>query len=152
MVVAAKKTITKKARIQLLGSQARPGPALASYGINMAEFTKQFNDKTKTAAGVPFTVEITAFSDKSFSFIILGTPVSYLIKKELKIEKGGKNQLTDKVGELTKEQALKIANQILPFTNAYDENAALNLVAGTCKQMGVTIKGVSLTPKKDKSK
>lgn len=147
--MAAKKTITRIAKIQLIGGQSRPGPALASIGINMAEFTKQFNDKTKDRNGEVVPCLITAFSDKSFTFITKTTPASVMLKKIAKIETAGKNQLTDHVATITKAQALEIAKYKMPDLNAYDEEMALRMIAGTAKQMGITIEGVDLTPRKN---
>lgn len=150
--MAAKKEIKRIAKIQLIGGQAKPGPALASIGINMAEFTKQFNDKTKTRNGEIVPCVITAFSDKSFTFIIKTSPASVMLKKAAKIQTAGKNQLTDTVATITKEQALEIARYKLPDLNAYDEEAALRMIAGTAKQMGIKIKDVDLTPRKNGGK
>jgi large subunit ribosomal protein L11 len=146
--VAAKKQITRIAKIQLVGGQARPGPALASIGINMAEFTKQFNDKTKQRNGEIVPCVITAYNDKSFTFITKTSPASVMIKKMAKIETAGKNQISDVVATITKEQALEIARYKMIDMNAYDENAALRMIAGTARQMGIKIKDVNLSPKK----
>ncbi|MDR2557854.1 MAG: 50S ribosomal protein L11 [Mycoplasmataceae bacterium] len=142
------KEIKRIAKIQLVGGQARPGPALASIGINMAEFTKQFNDQTKSRNGEIVPCVITAFADKSFTFITKTSPASVLLKKAAKIDKAGKNQLTDNVATITKAQALEIAKYKMPDLNAYDEEAALRMVAGTAKNMGIKIKDVDLTPRK----
>ncbi|MDR0856824.1 MAG: 50S ribosomal protein L11 [Mycoplasmataceae bacterium] len=150
--MAAKKEITRIAKIQLIGGQARPGPALASIGINMAEFTKQFNDKTKTRNGEVVPCVITAFNDKSFTFFTKTSPASVMIKKAAKIETAGHNQLTDTVATISKEQALEIARYKMPDLNAYDEEMALRMIAGTAKQMGVKIKDVDLTPRKNGGK
>lgn len=150
--MAAKKEIKRIAKIQLLGGQAKPGPALASIGINMAEFTKQFNDQTRDRMGEVVPCVITAYSDKSFTFIIKTTPASVMLKKAAKIQTAGKNQLTDTVATITKEQALEIARYKLPDLNAYDEEAALRMIAGTAKQMGIKIKDVDLTPVKNGGK
>ncbi|MDE6477500.1 MAG: 50S ribosomal protein L11 [Mycoplasmoidaceae bacterium] len=150
--MAAKKEIKRIAKIQLIGGQAKPGPALASIGINMAEFTKQFNDKTRDRMGEVVPCVITAFSDKSFTFIIKTTPASVMLKKAAKIQTAGKNQIIDTVATITKEQALEIARYKLPDLNAYDEEAALRMIAGTAKQMGIKIKDVDLTPVKNGGK
>lgn len=150
--MAAKKEIKRIAKIQLIGGQAKPGPALASIGINMAEFTKQFNDQTRDRMGEVVPCVITAFSDKSFTFIIKTTPASVMLKKTAKIQTAGKNQLTDTVATITKEQALEIARYKMPDLNAYDEEMALRMIAGTAKQMGIKIKDVDLTPKKNGGK
>ncbi|MDR0341138.1 MAG: 50S ribosomal protein L11 [Mycoplasmataceae bacterium] len=147
--MAPKKEITRIAKIQLVGGQARPGPALASIGINMAEFTKQFNDKTKQRNGEVVRTTITAFNDKSFKFEIKDSePASVMLKKVAKINTAGKNQLTDKVATITKEQALTIAKAKLNDTNAYTEEAALRMIAGTAKNMGIVIKDVEPAPLK----
>ncbi|MDR2636541.1 MAG: 50S ribosomal protein L11 [Mycoplasmataceae bacterium] len=147
----AVKELKRIAKIQLIGAQARPGPALASIGINMAEFTKQFNDQTKQRAGEVVRTTIWAYSDKSFTFTIKETePASVMIKKVAKIQTAGKNQLTDHVATITREQALEIAKKKMPDMNAYDEEMALRMIGGTAKQMGVTIKDLDLTPKKNK--
>lgn len=147
-MVAKQKKITRIAIVHLPGGQAKPGTTLASYGINMAEFTRQFNEQTKDRMGDLVPVEITAFSDKSFSFVIKTTPVSFLLKKALKIAKAGKNQLTDKVGKISQEKALEIAKYKLPDLSAYDEKAALKIIAGTAKQMGIEIEGMNNNEKK----
>jgi large subunit ribosomal protein L11 len=148
--MAVKKEIKRIAKIQLVGGQARPGPALASIGINMAEFTKQFNDQTKERNGDIVPCVITAYSDKSFDFYTRTTPASVLLKRTAKIQKAGKNQLTDTVATITKEQALDIARYKQPDLNSYDEEMALRMIAGTAKNMGIKIKDVDLTPKKAK--
>jgi large subunit ribosomal protein L11 len=146
--MAAKKEIKRIAKIQLIGGQARPGPALASIGINMAEFAKQFNDQTKQRNGEVVPCVITAFSDKSFTFFTKTSPASVMLKKAAKIETAGKNQLTDTVATITRADALKIAQYKRPDLNAYDDEAALRMIAGTAKNMGIKIKDVDLTPKK----
>ena len=146
--MAKEKVITRVAIVHLIGGQAKPGTTLASYGINMAEFTRQFNDKTKDRMGEVVPVQITAYSDKSFKFIIKTTPVSVLLKKAAKVEKAGHNQLTDNVATISKEEAMKIAKYKMPDLAVYDEEAALRCVAGTAKQMGIKIQGVDLSPNK----
>lgn len=148
MAAPKQKEIKRIAKIQLIGGQARPGPALASIGINMAEFTKQFNDVTKDRNGEVVPCVITAFVDKSFTFYTKTSPASVMLKKYAKIQKAGKNQLTDHVATISKEKALEIAKYKLPDLNAYDEEMALRMIAGTAKQMGIKIEGVDLTPKK----
>lgn len=139
LLVASEKKITRIAIVNLVGGQAKPGTTLASYGINMAEFTRQFNEKTKANNGEIFPVEITAYSDKSFKFRIKTTPVSVLLKKAAKIEKAGHNQLTDKVATISYEGALKIAKYKMVDLDCYDEQAALKCVIGTARQMGIKI-------------
>ena len=146
--MAKDKKITRIAIVNLVGGQAKPGTTLASYGINMAEFTRQFNEKTKANNGEIFPVEITAYSDKSFKFKIKTTPVSVLLKKAAKVEKAGHNQLTDKVATISKEDALKIAKDKMVDLNCYDEDAALKCVIGTAKQMGIKIDGLQVNDNK----
>lgn len=149
----AKKEITRIAKIELIGGQAKPGPALASIGINMAEFTKQFNDKTKDRIGKVVPCVITAFNDKSFTFILKTTPTTMLLKEAAKIEKGARNPKIDRIGKISKEDAIKIAEYKMPDLNANDIEAALRLIAGTAKQMGLEIEGVdSITKLKKGSK
>ena len=148
-MAAKPKQIARIAKIQLIGGQAKPGPALASIGINMAEFTKQFNDLTrKDRNGDVVPCVMTAYTDKSFKFIIKSTPASVLLKRAAKIETAGKNQLTDTVATITKAQALEIVKAKKDDLNAYDDEMALRMIAGTAKQMGIKIEGVDLTPKK----
>ncbi|WP_391516980.1 50S ribosomal protein L11 [Mycoplasmoides gallisepticum] len=146
----AKKEITRIAKLELIGGQAKPGPALASVGINMGEFTKQFNEKTKDRMGDVVPVIITAFNDKSFLFELKTTPVTILLKKAAKIESGAKNPKTEKVGKISKAEALKIAEYKMADLNAYDTEAALRMIAGTAKQMGLEIEGVDPVTKSKK--
>ena len=148
--MSTEKKITRIAIVHLIGGQAKPGTALASYGINMAEFTRQFNDMTKDRMGEIVPVQITAFQDKSFKFIIKTSPVSALLKKVAGIKSGAKNQLTDKAGKISKEKALEIARYKMPDLTVYDEEAALRSVVGTAKQMGIVVEGVDPTPNKNK--
>ncbi|WP_462215951.1 50S ribosomal protein L11 [Mycoplasmoides genitalium] len=134
----AKKTVTRIAKINLIGGQAKPGPALASVGINMGEFTKQFNEKTKDRQGETIPCIITAFNDKSFTFVLKTTPVSNLIKQAAKLEKGAKNAKTI-VGKISLQQAKKIAQYKLVDLNANTVEAALKMVLGTAKQMGIEV-------------
>ncbi len=141
--------LVRIAKIELIGGQAKPGPALASIGINMADFTRQFNDQTKDKNGEVIPCVIYAYKDKSFKFETKTTPTSILLKKAAKIESGAKNQLTETVATISKEQALEIARYKMPDLNANDEEMALRLVVGTAKQMGIKIEGLDLTPKKN---
>lgn len=139
---AKQKEIVRIAKIQLIGGQAKPGPGLASIGINMGEFTKAFNDKTKDRNGEIVPTIITAYKDKSFIFEIRTTPVSILLKKAANIKTAGKDQSKDVVATISKEKALEIAKYKLADANAYDEEAMLRMIAGTAKQMGIKIEGV----------
>lgn len=141
--------VVRVAKIELIGGQAKPGPALASVGINMADFTRQFNEMTKDKAGEIFPCIINAHKDKTFTFTIKTTPTPVLLKKAAGIKTGGQNQLKDVVGTISKEQALEIVKYKMIDMNANDEEAGLRLIAGTAKQMGIKIEGVDLTPKRN---
>ncbi len=148
--MAPKKEVTRIAKLELIGGQAKPGPALASVGINMAEFTKAFNDKTKDRTGEVVPVVITAYKDKSFDFEIKTTPTTVLLKKAANIQKGAADPKKTKVATISKDKALEIARYKLVDLNASDEEAALRMVAGTAKQMGIEIEGVDPMPKSGK--
>ena len=141
--MAAKKVISRYAKLNLIGGQAKPGPALASVGINMALFTKQFNDQTKDMNGKIVAEWITAYTDKSFDYVIKTTPASILIKEAAKVTKGAKNPKTDHVGSITKEQALQIARTKMKDLNTLDEEAAIRMIAGTAKNMGISVEGLN---------
>jgi large subunit ribosomal protein L11 len=140
-------TLAKKVnaiiKLQIPGGQANPappvGPALGQHGVNIMEFCKAFNAKTKEANGMIIPVVITVFSDRSFTFITKIPPVSVLILKELSLEKGSGVPNKEKVGTLTKEQVKKIAEKKLPDLNAASLEAAMRTVAGTARSMGVNV-------------
>ncbi len=139
----AKKILTV-IKLQIRGGQANPappvGPALGQHGLNIAEFCQKFNEATKDKMGDVVPVEITVFADRSYTFITKTPPASELIKKFAKIEKGSGKPLTDKVGSITESQLREIAAVKLPDLNARDIEAAAKIIAGTARQMGVTIK------------
>lgn len=139
---AKTKEITRIAKLNLIGGQAKPGPALASVGINMAEFTKQFNDATKDRMGKVIPTIITAYKDKSFDYVTKTTPVTILLKEAAKIKSGAKDSKKQVVATISRDKALEIARYKLPDTNAYDDEAVLRMIAGTAKQMGIVIEGV----------
>lgn len=115
------------------------GPALSPYGINGMQFVKDFNEKTKNDIGLIIPVVITIFADRSFSFITKTPPAAVLIKKALGIESGSGVPNKTKVGKLTREQLQKIAEQKMPDLNAASIEAAMSMVAGTARSMGVTV-------------
>lgn len=141
-----KKEITRVAKLNLVGGQAKPGPALASVGINMPEFTKAYNEATKQSVGKVIPVVITAYKDKSFDFILKTTPATNLLKEAAGIKSGSANSLTTKVGKISREKALEIAKIKLVDMNANDEEAALRMIAGSAKQLGIEIEGVDPKP------
>lgn len=138
------KKIKTKIKLQIAGGQANPappvGPALGQHGLNIAEFCKDFNDRTKDKMGDVIPVEITVYDDRSYSFILKTSPASELIKKAAGIKKGSGKPLTEKVGSITKAQLEEIAKAKMSDLNAYDIEAAKSIIAGTARQMGVEIK------------
>ena len=138
------KKIKTKIKLQIAGGQANPappvGPALGQHGLNIAEFCKQFNDKTKDKMGNIIPVEITVYEDRSYDFILKTPPAGELIKKAAGIKKGSSKPLTEKVGTITEKQLAEIALVKMPDLNAHDLEAAKKIVAGTVRQMGVEIK------------
>ena len=134
------KKVAKICKLQFPAGGARPGPALASAGINMPQFCTAFNDATKDRAGDMVPVIITAYEDKSFDFVLKTTPASIMIKKAAGIKKGSGNQ-KDRCGKITVDQLREIAEYKMPDLNANDVEAAMRIVAGTAKNMGVEVEG-----------
>ena len=138
----AKKLVTQ-IKLQIPGGAANPappvGPALGQHGVNIQAFCKEFNDKTKDKQGEVVPVIISVYEDRSFSFIMKVAPASELIKKALNIKSGSGNPLKDKVGKLTKAQLKQIAEKKMADLNANDINAAMKIIAGTARQMGVQV-------------
>ena len=130
-------------KLQIPAGKATPappgGPALGQHGINIAAFTKEFNERTKNEVGLVIPVVITVYSDRTFTFITKTPPVPVLIKKALNIETASGRPNRDKVGQLTKEQLRKIAETKMPDLNAASIEAAMSMVAGTARSMGVTV-------------
>ena len=134
-------------KLQVPAGKANPsppiGPALGQRGLNIMEFCKAFNAQTqKMEPGLPIPVVITAFADKSFTFIMKTPPASILIKKAAKVEKGSKVPHTDKVGKLTRAQAEEIAKTKMPDLTAADMDAAVRTIAGSARSMGIDVEGV----------
>jgi large subunit ribosomal protein L11 len=139
----AKKLVTK-IKLQIPAGQANPappvGPALGQHGLNIQEFCTKFNDASKDKMGDIVPVEISVYEDRSFDFIMKTSPAAELIKKYAKIKKGSGKPLTEKNGSLTKDQLKEIAEIKMPDLNANDIEAAMKIIAGTARQMGVEIK------------
>ncbi len=137
------KKVLAKIKIQLAAGQATPappvGPALGQHGVNIGEFCKQFNDKTKDQPGMIIPAEITVWADRTFSFITKTPPAAVLIKKEAGLAKGSGEPNKEKIGSITDEQVEKIAKIKMEDLNAADIEAAKKMVAGTARSMGVTI-------------
>jgi large subunit ribosomal protein L11 len=133
-------------KLQVPAGKANPsppiGPALGQRGLNIMEFCKAFNAQTQgVEPGLPLPVVITAYADKSFTFIIKTPPTSVLIRKAVKVEKGSAKPNTDKVGRLTRAQVEQIAKQKQPDLTAADLEAAMRTVAGSARSMGVEVEG-----------
>ena len=140
----AKKEITGYVKLQIKGGQANPappvGPALGQRGINIMDFCKAFNEKTKNLEkGAPIPVVITAYKDRSFDFITKLPPVSYYLKKAAKIKKGNSTPGRSLVGKVTMEDIKKIANEKMADLNAINIEGAINMVKGSAVSMGMEV-------------
>jgi len=141
-VIDMKKKIFMIKKIQFPAMQAKPGPALASAGINMPEFTTAFNEKTKSRAGEVVPCVLTVYEDKSFEFVLKSEPASNLILKAAGIKKGSGSAATEKVGKITLDQAKEIAEKKMEDLNAHDIDAAARIIAGTARNMGIEVEGL----------
>ncbi len=132
-------------KLQVGAAKANPsppvGPALGQHGVNIGEFVKRFNDVTSDRVGKVLPVEITVFNDRSFEFIVKQPPASSLIKEILKLGKGSSNSRTTKVAKISDAQLAEIAKMKMPDLNTKDLEAAKRILAGTARNMGVTIEG-----------
>ena len=131
-------------KLQIPAGQANPappvGPALGQKGVNIMDFCKQFNAKTQDKAGLIIPVVITVYTDKSFSFITKTPPAAVLLKKTMNLDKGSGEPNRVKVGEVTRDQLREIAEQKMVDLNAHTVEAAMEMVAGTARSMGLTVK------------
>ena len=138
-----KKKLTGLIKLQIQAGQANPappvGPALGQHGVNIMEFCKAYNDATESQRGQVIPVEITVYEDRSFDFKLKTPPASRLILKAAGLDKGSSVPQKTKVGSLTREQVREIASTKLPDLNANDIDAAMKIIEGTARQMGVTI-------------
>jgi len=138
------KKIVKQVKVIAPAGKATPapplGPTLGQAGVNIGDFTKKFNEATKNMMGDMIPVLITVYEDRSYDFVLKTPPTSSLILKALKLEKGSGKPNTNKVGTLNKAQLKEIAEKKMPDLNANDVEAAMNVVAGTARQMGVDVK------------
>ncbi len=134
------KTIIK---LQIKAGQANPappvGPALGQHGLNIQEFCNRFNEATKEMGGEVIPAEITVYEDRSYDFILKTPPAAELLKKAAKIEKGASNPLKDKVGKVTKDQIREIAEKKMKDLSARDIEAAMKIIEGTARSMGIKI-------------
>ena len=138
------KEISGFIKLQIKGGQANPappvGPALGQRGVNIMEFCKAFNDKTKSMAGKPVPVEITVYKDKKFDFKIKSPPASYYIKEAVKLKGGSKEPGRNIVASISKKQLEDIANQKMNDLNAHDLEEAIKIIAGSARSMGIEVK------------
>ncbi|MBR0420098.1 MAG: 50S ribosomal protein L11 [Erysipelotrichaceae bacterium] len=133
------KKVAKVCKLNFMAGQAKPGPALASAGINMPQFCTQFNDQTKDRMGDIVPVVITAYEDKSFDFVLKTTPAAFLLKKAAGVAKASGTPNTVKAGKITKAQLQEIAEYKMPDLNANDVEAAIKIIAGTARNMGIEV-------------
>ena len=130
-------------KLQIPAGKATPappvGPALGQHGVNIMSFTKEFNERTKNDAGLIIPVVITVYADRSFSFVTKTPPAPVLIKKACKIESGSAVPNKTKVAKISKEDVQKIAEMKMPDLNAASLEAAMSMIAGTCRSMGITV-------------
>ena len=131
-------------KLQIKGGQANPappvGPALGQRGINIMEFCKAFNEKTKSLMGKPVPVVITVYKDKKFAFVIKSPPVSYFIKEAAKLKGGSQEPGRVIVGSITMKQAEKIAQEKMKDLNAFDIKEATKIICGSARSMGIEVK------------
>ena len=138
------KEIKAKIKLQCPGGQATPappvGPALGQHGVNIGQFVKEFNDKTREAAGITIPVEITVFTDRSFTFVTKSPPASVLLKKAAGIASGAKTPAKEpEVGQVTRAQVMEIAKTKQKDLNSFSIEAACRMVEGTARSMGVKV-------------
>jgi large subunit ribosomal protein L11 len=138
------KEISGFIKLQIKGGQANPappvGPALGQRGVNIMEFCKAFNDKTKSMAGKPVPVEITVYKDKKFDFKIKSPPASFYIKEAVKLKGGSKEPGRNIVASITKKQLESIAKEKINDLNANDIEEAIKIIAGSARSMGIEVK------------
>ena len=141
--MASKKKMLVAIKLQIPGGQANPappvGPALGQHGLNIMDFCKAFNDKTKDQMGTILPVVITVYQDRTYSFIIKTPPAAVLIKKAINLEKGSGEPQKEKVGEINRAQLEEIAKAKEPDSNSNDIDAAVKIIAGTANSMGVVV-------------
>ncbi len=141
--MAAKKKVAAVVKLQLPAGKATPGPPVGSslgpHGINIAGFTKEFNDKTAAQAGLIIPVVITIYEDRSFTFVLKTPPAAVLIKKAIGLETGSAAPNKTKVGKITREQIKQIAETKMPDLNCTSVESAMSMIEGAARSMGVTV-------------
>lgn len=137
------KKVQGKLKLQIPAGAANPsppvGPALGQRGVNIMEFCKAFNEKTKDKKGFNIPVELTVYTDKSFTFVLSQPPMTDLIKKVTGIKKGSDNALKNKIGKLTKDQVMEIVDMKIADLNTDDKEQAAKIVAGSARSMGIEV-------------
>ncbi len=138
------KKLKTKIKLQIPGGQANPappvGPALGQHGLNISEFCQKFNEATKDKMGDIIPVEISVYEDRSYDFILKTPPAAELLKKAAGIKKGSSKPRSDKIGKISNSQLIEIAKTKMPDLNAKNTEAAMNIIKGTARQMGIEIK------------
>jgi large subunit ribosomal protein L11 len=141
----AKKELTAKIKLQVPGGQCTPappvGPALGQHGVNIGQFVKQFNDKTKDQMGLVLPVIISVYKDRSFDFILKSPPAAVLLKRAAQLAKGAATPGRDKVATVTRKQCEEIAKIKMADLNARDMKAAMRIIEGTARSSGITVEG-----------
>ncbi len=141
------KEVVRKIKLQIPAGKATPAPpvgtALGPAGINIQDFCQKFNDATREKMGDVIPCDITVYDDRSFDFVLKTPPAAFLLKKVAKINKASKKGANEVVATITKEELRSIAETKLPDLNAYDVEAAMNIIEGTARNMGIAIKGVN---------
>ncbi len=139
------KEVVKKIKLQIEAGKATPAPpvgtCLGPAGINIQDFCSKFNDQTREKMGDVVPVEISIYEDRSFDFVIKTAPAGFLLKKAAKVQKGSKKGANEIVATITKDDLRSIAETKLPDLNAYDVESAMNIIAGTARNMGIAIEG-----------
>jgi large subunit ribosomal protein L11 len=140
-----KKKVAALLKLQIPAGQASPappvGPALGQHGVNIMDFVKAYNDATQSQAGTIVPVEITIYADRSFTFITKTPPAAVLLRQAARLEKGSPEPHKEKVGSVTREQVRQIAETKMPDLNANDIDAAMKIVEGTARSMGLLVEG-----------
>ncbi|QBQ07237.1 50S ribosomal protein L11 [Spiroplasma gladiatoris] len=143
------KKITRIAKLEFMAMQAKPGAELASLGINMPQFTQQFNEATKERAGEVVPVVITAYDDKSFDFELKTTPAAFLLKKAAGINKGSKTPGKEVIATISADEVRKIAEYKMVDLNATNIESAMRIIEGSARNMGIKVTGM---PEKEGNK
>ena len=143
--MAPKKKVSALLKLQIQAGKANPapplGPALGSHGVNIMDFCKQFNARTQDKAGKVLPVIITVYSDKSFDFVVKQPPVAIQLKEAAKVQKGSAQPNRDKVGQVTWDQVREIAQDKMSDMNCFTIEAAMRMIAGTARSMGINVVG-----------